>query len=734
MPGKSKTLKLSFQDKTQKDVPLTAYAFDRRGNLVSSAKVTDSIDLEKLGGEKVVLGPTLPESGAKPSLHSLRRLRGLEITPATALDTLTISPDLVKHWLLCVCHITGRVVRPVRSGDVTIDYPVCKARVHICEVDRWPWIIYKLSDDAILRMRNDLLGIKPQIEVRIPPVISPIRPKPGPGPDPSPIEEHADMGMPMSMSATLSESSMELGTMSLSKIDASTSLRLAAERMPSNIKAGLTSDALQVVRQTLASSFEFIYPLLCYWPWFWYDCDEIGVVETDHDGRFSLTYLYPCGDQPDLYLWVEYFLGGSWVTVYHPPIRCNTHWNYACGTDITLRVTDGRVPYCDPRPPIVGKKLVVTTIGNNENVATIQRASAGANHGLTAGGAPFGGRIEPHVDFGTGLQHATNAVPPNFFYRWSYRRLGSSATPTIIDEPVYRRYRVDPAVGDPEYRSLYLGPLSSPSGPVFMVPPQDPSDPAGDAHWYVLNARDETATAFFPTHLLSGSDPAAAAGKYEIFLELFDAAGNAITDWITEGIEGYIPTSAIAAPFPPVTIPTQKVTGVPSMSEYDLGPSDGMLSHGMRFVLHIDNNPCTASIDALTGTGLVSDTECGFYIYGPGSTVDIKFIARHPNDFATFDFDIFRGASQPVPSASLSGRVGTTGGGFAYAPGVSRYSKTLSVTTLLTETVPPAPAATCTKAAFAETLYVYAMATDGWSRLSGLDAAGIPKAFALSTS
>ena len=37
----------------------------------------------------------------------------------------------------------------------------------------------------------------------------------------------------------------------------------------------------------------------------------------------------------------------------------------------------------------------------------------------------------------------------------------------------------------------------------------------------------------------------------------------------------------------------------------------------------------------------------------------------------------------------------------------------------------------CDKAAFSETLYVAAMATDGWGRLSGYDRAGIPRAFAL---
>ena len=711
MPGKSRTIKLSFQEKPQKDQTLTAYAFDRYGTLVSRANVTEAIDLEKLGGEKIVLGPTLPE-GMSVSPDSLRRMRGLEITPSTPIDSIPISADLLKHWLLCACHITGRVVRPVLSGDVTIDYPVCKARVHICEVDRWSFIIYKLSDSAILSMRNDLLGLPPKIDVRIPPLVR----KPIPMPDPGPIEEHVGHEMPATH-MMLAESSGDLKV----SANAATMLRASAEKLPASLKVGIASDSLQVVRQTLAANFELIYPLLCYWPWFWYDCDEIGVVETDHEGRFTLFYLYPCGDQPDLYVWVEYFIGGSWQTVYHPPIRCNTHWNYACGTDITIRITDERVPYCDPRPPVTGKKLVVLTIGNNENVATIQRAASGTDQGLTAGGRPFGGRIEPRVDFGTGLQHANGDVPPNFFYRWSYRRLGTSGTPVNIDEPVFRRYRVEFADAI-EYRSFKLGPDDG----VFMVPPTDPPAAAGavaPTQWVVLNGRDDTASAFFSTKLLPGG-ALAAAGKYELFLELFDAAKNPITNWVTAGIDGFIPTAAIPAPFAPVTIPTQKVTGVPAMSEYDLGPSDGAPSHGMRFVLHIDNNQCSASIDTLTGTGLVSDTACGFYVYSPGATVNIQFTATHPNNFATFSFAIHRGASIPVSAASAAGRVGASPvNGFTLSGG--EYTKNLPVTTLLEG---------CPKAAFSETLYVDAMATDGWGELDELDASGTPKAFALSTS
>ena len=58
------------------------------------------------------------------------------------------------------------------------------------------------------------------------------------------------------------------------------------------------------------------------------------------------------------------------------------------------------------------------------------------------------------------------------------------------------------------------------------------------------------------------------------------------------------------------------------------------------------------------------------------------------------------------------------------------YDKTLDVDTMLTSNTPPG-SVVCDRAAFAETLYVWALATDGWDRLHYLDARGTPVAFAL---
>lgn len=108
--------------------------------------------------------------------------------------------------------------------------------------------------------------------------------------------------------------------------------------------------------------------------------------------------------------------------------------------------------------------------------------------------------------------------------------------------------------------------------------------------------------------------------------------------------------------------------------------------------------------------------------YTPGSEAIISFIARHPHDFATFDFQVNKGSSGLVAAASANGSVvGPVVNGFT-RNAASLFTKPVPVATLL---------GVCIKAAFAETLHVDAIATDGWSTLDYLDADATPKAFAL---
>jgi hypothetical protein len=71
--------------------------------------------------------------------------------------------------------------------------------------------------------------------------------------------------------------------------------------------------------------------------------------------------------------------------------------------------------------------------------------------------------------------------------------------------------------------------------------------------------------------------------------------------------------------------------------------------------------------------------------------------------------------------------VGTAVAGYSEVDG--EYSKNVAVSHLLRALNPgDSP---CVRAAFAETLYVRAMATNGWTRLTYLDRYAMPLAFAL---
>src|SRR5262249_12377104 len=130
-------------------------------------------DLTKDDVARVVLGPALPSGGSRelPTMSMLQRLQVVDVPLRAGADVLNI-PVFPPPWLLCFCIIRGQVVREL-GGHA---HPVCRARVRVCEVDPWPWITLKLSDDAIRTIRADILGIP--IDVR---------PIPGPGPDPGPL-------------------------------------------------------------------------------------------------------------------------------------------------------------------------------------------------------------------------------------------------------------------------------------------------------------------------------------------------------------------------------------------------------------------------------------------------------------------------------------------------------------------------------------------------------------------
>jgi len=744
---KSLLFKVTFEGQPDPSIDVTAYAFDAQGTLLASAPLKEGQTQLALADDQArsarIFFAAPPEGREKVTLETMVRLQAYE--PAWRFDPqqrvielLPIPEYYWKWWHWCRCRVRGQVVKPVTIGGVTYDRPVCNARVHICEVDRLFWIIPRLPDDIIYRLRDELLEAI-------------VRPWPIPEPDPPPFRFDPSVIDPSPVNvANMLKASLEAKGFNPQPDLPGMPLRTAAVRasgdevslkeLPVATRAALISSSLTVVKQALFDNIALIRPWICWWPWLWpyfCDCDEVAVVITDHQGRFDTSIWYSCfGDHPDLYFWIEYCIGGVWTTVYDPPICCNTYWNYICGSEVTLRVTDPRVPWCGDDPPLPGKQVAVLSIGHAVSLTEIQRAAAGANEGLTndALPAPFGGSLEPHVWFGDGLIPPVDGAPsPSGIthYRWSYRRLGSMSSWSALDTEVVRHYGEIMADSTLVFKPFPLGPDPAFAGQsLFKIRPANPPLNAGavSSSWAPeVNARDNTASAYFPSYLLEKADAALAAGKYELKLELFKSDGS-LVNLTDEGVLLKVPT--VVAPFVGI-VPTQLVAHVPTQVD-DM--EDRVIRDGagkivaFRVVLHVDNNPCEAVINDVTVNSNAAGP-CGFISYTPGSEAVISFKARHPNDFATFDFQVNKGSCGTVTQASASGSVvGPVVNGFT-RDAASVFTKNVPVATLLSG---GSCGIVCTKAAFAETLHVDALATDGWSAtLDYLDGGTIPKAFAL---
>lgn len=766
-------LEIQFEGQPDKPIEIDAFLFDRTGNLVASApfeKGQAQFALERAPiGARLFVGPSLGETQREgpPSLSTMERLNAFEPGWTFELERtkyeLRPIPDFHwPHWPLCKCHVRGRVVkRSYSPGGVVVEAPVCNARVHVCEVDRLFWVISRLPSPDILRLRDDLFDI----------IRHPIPWPPIPEPDPWPFadlrpdvvdptdrrEQMLEIAAavrlfggargelvalnpqplpPKYLHGMSSVNSAALNPQPLPPVD----IRMLASQvlsvrndglqlqLPASAQFSLSSKSVEMVRRGLLDHIEFLRPWICHWHWldFWfYTCDELRVVMTDDDGRFDTTIWYPCfGDKPDLYFWVEYSVGGTWTTVHRPPVRCHIWWDYQCGTEVTIAVTDPRVSGCGDRPPLLGKHVVVKTIGREVSMGEINREppvidpSYPGDAGTVKVGwinssrvSPFGEVVEPRVDFGTGLKPAGIT-----HYSWSYRTLGSilESDWKKLQDTVTRHYReTTPPLAPAIYKSVLVGPDQSLTGYFFEV---EPALPAGGEKFEVLDERIDLASARWDTSTIP-------AGKYELKLELFRKVGGVMTrvDLTAEGVG--LSQIVDPAPLSEGTYTTQLATG----DRLLVDPGTGH-TVGFRLVVHLDNRVCSGTIEPVTVAPGANDTKCGFLEYGAGALATIRFRASHPANFASFGFSVARVATL-LSSASATGLVDDVS-----ANGFSRtgdlFTKAIAVSTLLSEDV-PADETPCIRAAFAESLHVYALATNGYGRLSYLDAPRVPAEIAL---
>jgi hypothetical protein len=577
--------------------------------------------------------------------------------------------------------------------------PVCPARVHICRIK--PRFIFGLPDIDILRIRADLLA-----------AVNPPFP-----PDPiGPIADrhtHGEMEMPQSADARIAPI---LGKE-----------QPAAPYLSSALRFKLTSDSPELLRRAVADHLEEIKRLIPYFDWcsLLYTCQEIAVVDVDDHGRFDKWLFHNCNEANDLYFWVEYLYNTQWVTIYRPSLCSGGFWNYLCGFEVVLKTNDSRVSGCRP---ITGRFLEITRIGNSAWLPLVD-ASTGFANGLDLGDStiapngdpinsgtyarPFGGGLGLSGNFGFNLPDPTLAT----HYRVTFKPSSLPNTESnwiVINTPLSRAYNDTIDVGGGLSKLVTSAfELKDPTFPDFYRIPkenadQQPEIPHGadlqDRRW----AQDEFTIAGLDTEGLNLNPD-----TYDLRIELCRAPAPG------------------AAP-QPVSVP-REVFEMPDPANFNQStfcdnahliqsPPGGPTALAFRMRLAVDRRHCTSLIADAAVDGTVSDPDCG--ILPRGSTLRLAFTASHPAGFATFSFGVVRGNGNPV-GVETAGLVTASTAEHGYTLVGSEFSNAnIVVNNLFAGTI-------CASAAFAETLGVAAMATNGSDRISGYDAPFRSAAFAI---
>jgi hypothetical protein len=729
---------------------LYAYAFSQSGRLLGRAELREGraeiqvAATREPESTRVIIGPAIDRQDEGEVLTALMRLGGPEslIGPDRIGEVLRFPIDRVLWYCwLRFCTVRGTLLKRVLTGGVHVDLPVCGAEVEIYEVDPIFVIFPKIPDLLIERIRDLVRGPwppPPPPGERFPGGI-PFPPEPpGPGTDPTPflgglVKKAARGIQPVrapAASAPLRDEVLSILTEvrgdEAGRAGAVDEAQIAAKGQPEerlfNFSSGepeqvdpeeamasvrslagtpevlsAANVSLSAFKSSLLARPELLRPILC---WLWppaVTMQLVATATTDDCGRFRAVFYRGCSsDTPDLYFKAYRRIGFFRIPIYAPlPVACYTWWNYVCGTEVTLITTSPFALTCPPCKPVVAPPhwVLAMAVGNTSLAAVrgtsvaLQPSTDATNIGLTGGGAPFGGYIRLRFEFDNTLRTDLNVR----YYRVRWRKIGSGNPFVDLTEDVWRHYAH--LVGTTLMIEPYkLGPQPIGGTPnLYEIPPALP--PLGQ--WSIPDAVVDTTSAAFPS---TGLAPALGGeGDYRFELTLFDAAGVAVNA-NTLGINYVVPTTLDLT----TTIPTANASSL------------GLVTAAGRLVfqLHVDNNPCQAALQPPEIAGSISADPCGLLRYEPGDSVTLRWTAFHPHQFATFKHAVIKGATElPAPF--------TTSGVVTPPPGT--HTETHTVADLL---------GACTIAGFAETVSVWAMAIDGWSRLANLDDHKI-QAFAL---
>ncbi len=707
--------KVQFDGTPNEAITYRVIVFDRDEKPVYESPVRENnfslpFSAEDLKGKRIFLAPYSEARKTTASLDALEKGNGFEvnipsvINPDEPVLVSTIPQYIWCWWLFCFCQVRGRVFN--LCGNEYL--PVYKARVHICEVDPVIWYLQKLPDYEIIKLRDDILGKIIHWHL------------PDPAPDPF---KNIRTNAATQIASTQINRNENIRNKQFDKESVTNDNALIAPTLPYENLSSFYSDSSNLIRNYLIDNYRILYPYWCWLnPWF-LRCDEVAVLETDANGWFSTNIWYACcGDKPDLYFWVEYYINGVWTTVYNPGLRCATHWDYPCNTEVDIYLNDQRIPCPIPQPNIGYKDVFVFSIGNDVSVTKVYQD--GSMEGQTMPGtpfeegSPFGGSIEPRVYFGSYLCDSVDGGN-NYFYKWSFRKEGASTWNEIITD-TFRHYLVETSDGPifPVYR------IGANTDKLYQILRYHlPVSQGGNDLWVVDSRTDTASTKFITTDLDSDSnadDFSATDGVYEIKMELYKYVAGVATrvNWTAEGINLFVPDHTLASPFGDVTINHETDNTIINKYKY----FEGGDLFGFTMKIFIDNMAPNLSLEDVSITNADATTgvagPCGFIEFKNRNTsnVNFKFNASQQNNFATFGFGIMKG-NGTTDNFSAGNRVGVSStpllhNGLASGTNINLVSSDYEL-----HVSPGFLLGSCDKAAFLQSVSIHPLVQDGYSRL-----------------
>lgn len=722
------TLPVNFESPMADPIKLYVYAFSRGGKLLARQEVSGNKatfnDFGLPGSEVrffIVPGGDTRIEKAR-TIDDVLKFQPFEPQVSWDKNKLITAAIPVKFpilWKWVICNVKGTVIKNFNIHRVSGDKPICRARVHICDVDRILFWLNKIPDHIILRIPDIIL--KPEIPIRIP----------KPFPDPSPL---------LTVSPRLATLTNTNLFNTFSNVHVSASALKAQVPVSDGIKRTLLSGNANLIRTSVAQNLSIFHPYFCYHPWIWpwlYRLDELKTEYTDMNGRFSTNITYIAGgDVPDLYFWVETLVNGVWTTVYKPNIPCNTWWDYKCGTEVTIRLTDERVRW-ECQEVLPGELVWIKTIGDGASVSRIRQSThmqaipnnttpfpvpamdrfgmsdASVSNAPTAANdfkRPFGGGLTFRVQFSSGLR-ATGAI----YYKWKWCKIHmpdlTAINPTPADTDfvdfsggVSKQYSYEylDAFGFKHiaYDNLSLGALKvGTTENCYIVPPVNPSLAPFNVTRTSPQWNQDTDSVSFDSNALAGD------GMYEFRMELYDATGNRLT----------VHRSKFQVPEPNTFSPS--VFAPDNMlADFTMGSPN---TTGFKMKVRIDNQPVEAAVYKLNLNGVPSSPSCcGFVNYGNvAANIEIGYKAYHPHGLGEFSFSIQKGTCDDdgVPAITNASGFVNNRANFYACDANGRYAKTFHPNNLL------GSCAAEQKAAFAEFLNVHVLAINGSSHLDYLD-------------